>query len=85
MCQNASYISLSELCNFEYDKTINLKLLRKKDLKLFYPKIYSSKKDAITHKEWLGENYFFELIKVSQRFVKYPDCRIVYFLYEIDI
>ena len=85
MCQNASYINLSELCVFDYNKTINLKEIAIKDLKLFYPEIYISKKQIITHKDWLSEEFFIELHKTNLRFEQYPNSRLIYFLYEIDL
>lgn len=84
MCHSASYCYLSELLEFDYNKTINLKEIPEKDLELFYPKIYESKKQIISHKEWLGDNFFIELKETKQRFERYPNCRLIYFVYEID-
>ena len=85
MCHSASYINLTDLLNFDYERIINLKEIAKKDLKLFYPEIIKSKKQTITHKEWLGEDFFIELQKTKQQFCNYSKCRLIYFLYEIDI
>lgn len=83
MCQNASYINLSELNNFDYSTTINVKEIAKKDLKAFYPEIYKSKKSIIPHNEWLGVDFFIELQKTNEHFCKYSDCRLIYFRLEI--
>ena len=85
MCSQASYLNLSELLSFEYGKTISIKEISKTNLKLLYPEIYSTRKKSITHREWLGEEFFIELQKTNQRFVKYPNCRIVYFIYDINL
>lgn len=85
MCQSASYAYLSELLDFDYNKTINLKEIPKKDLELFYPEIYESKRQSIAHEEWLGKDFFLELQQVNQRFGKYSNTRFIFFVYEIDI
>ena len=85
MCQSASYSYLPELFDFDYNKTINLREISKKELKLLYPEIYESKKQIISQKEWLGEDFFIELNKTKQRFERYKNCRLIYFLYKIDL
>lgn len=84
MCHSASYSYLSEILDFDYNKTINLKEIPNKDLELFYPEIHESKKQIISHKEWLGEDFFIELQETKHRFERYPNCRLIYFVYEID-
>ena len=85
MCSQASFLNLYELLTFDYSKTISLKEISKTNLKLMYPEIYSTRKKSITHREWLGEEFFNELQKTNQRFVKYPNCRIIYFIYDINL
>ena len=85
ICQNASFVKLNDLFAFDYNQIINLTMISKKDLKRFYPEIYKRKEEVITHKEMLSEDYFTELYKTKQRFAKYPNCRCIYFVYEIDL
>lgn len=85
MCHSASYFYLYELLNFDYNKSMNLGEIEKKDLKLWYPEIYKSKQEKISFNEWLGLDYFEDLQLIRNRFHKYPKCRIIFFLYDIDI
>lgn len=85
MGQSASFIYLAELLEFDYKSSINLEHIAEIELELLYPEIYKSKKQTVTHKEWLGEDYFVELQKTRQRFGKYPNSRCVYFIYNIDL
>lgn len=85
MCHSASYFYLYELFNFDYNKSMNLGVIAKKDLKLWYPEIYKSKQEKISFNKWLGLDYFEELQLIRNRFYKYPKCRIIFFLYDIDI
>jgi hypothetical protein len=81
LCRNASYINLSDLFSFDYTKLFDLNDIGEKELEMLYPEIYESKKQSLTHKEWLGDDFFGELEAVKKRFDKYPKCRIVYFMY----
>lgn len=85
MCHSVSYLNLSEVVSFDYNKSINLKEIAKKDLKLFYPEIYESKQSEISFNKWFGLEYFEELKLIRNRFNKFSKCRIIYFLYDIDI
>lgn len=85
MCHSASYFYLSEIFRFNYNKSFNLIEIAKKDLKIFYPEIYKSKRKEISYKNWLGVKYFEELKLIRNRFQKYHNGRIIYFLFEIDI
>ncbi len=85
MCQSVSYLNLTDLLNFDYEKTIDITEIAKKDILLFRFEINKSKKQTITHKEWLGEDFFIELRKTKQKFCNYSKCQLIYFLYEIDI
>ena len=59
--------------------------IAEKDILLFRFEINKSKKQFIPHKEWLGEDFFIELQKTKQQFCNHSKCRLIYFLYEIDI
>ena len=52
---------------------------------LWYPEIYKSKQREISFNNWFGLEYFEELQLIRDRFHKYPKCRIIYFLYDVDI
>ncbi len=85
VCFAVSFLKLSELFAFDYSKTINLKEISETELDLVYPDIYNIKKETITHKQWLGDDYFTELEQTRHLLDKYPGCRLVYFLYNIDL
>lgn len=85
MCHSASYVYLSEILRFNYNKSLSLIEIAKKDLKIFYPEIYNTKRNEISYKHWFGFKYFEELQLIKNRFQKYQNCRIIYFLFEIDI
>lgn len=84
MCYGASYCYLSELLDFDYDKTLNLAEIPKKELEVGYPEIFESGKHEISYREWLGENFFIELQQTRQRFSKYVNSRLIYFFYKLD-
>lgn len=85
MFHSVSYINLTDLLNFDYERTIDITEITEKDILLFQFEINKSKKQTITHKEWLGEDFFIELLKTKQKFCNYSKCRLIYCLYEIDI
>ena len=85
ICHSASYLNLTDLLNFDYKKTFDITEIAEKDILLFRFEINKSKKQFIPHKEWLGEDFFIELQKTKQQFCNHSKCRLIYFLYEIDI
>ena len=85
MGKSVSFIYLAELLSFDYNSSINLEHIVPIELEMLYPEIYKNKKQTVTHKEWLGEEYFIELQITQQRFGKYPNSRFVYFIYKMDL
>lgn len=83
-CQHVSFIDFNELLTFDYNRLITFEKISKTDLEYLVPDIAIEKKMVITHREWLGEDFFIELYKTKQRFGKYSACRLIYFTHEID-
>jgi len=78
--QSITCHNLSNLLVFDYNKTINLMEVTNKELKRYFPKGFGKTKQTMTHKEWLGEDYFIALQKTKQRFRETAKCRLICFL-----
>ena len=85
MCHSASYLNLTDLSHFDYEKTFDSTAIAEKDYPLFWFDMQTSKNQFISHKEWLGDDFFIELQETMQQFGTHSKCRLIYFLYEIDI
>lgn len=80
VCQKITCHNLSNLLVFDYNKTINLMEVTNKQFKRYFPKGFDKTKQTMTHKEWLGEDYFIELQRTKQRFGETVKCRLICFL-----
>lgn len=81
----ASFTPLSALFTFDYSTTIDLREVPPVELELLYPQIDIVKKEIITLRQWLGYGFFTELEEIRHFLDKYPTCRLVYFLYKLDL
>jgi hypothetical protein len=85
MCERVSYLDLTDLLVFDYEKTFDVSVITEKEYCLYQFDFNKCKNPFIPHKEWLGEDYFVELQKTKLKFSTYSKCRLVYFVWEVDL
>lgn len=83
MCERVSYLDLTDLLHFDYEKTFDIAAIAEQDYCLYQFDFNKYKKSFISHKEWQGEDFFVELKKIKLKFSTYSKCRLVYFVWEV--
>ncbi|OYU82515.1 MAG: hypothetical protein CFE24_15210 [Flavobacterium sp. BFFFF2] len=53
MCHSASYLNLTDLCHFDYEKSFDSAAIAEKDIILCQFDLDKNKQQFIPHKEWL--------------------------------